>query len=95
MTYLPMMPTLIPDVMIIGLRTLARVSLARGKFNDATRYLIQLERLGAERRLLRVSATARQERLRIALQRGELERALQISREHDDRSAWLPLMDAA
>ncbi len=89
-TYRAMLPTVIPDIMIVGLRTLARIRLAQGDFNEATRCLAQLERLGAERGFLRVSATARQERLRIALQRGEPERAFQINREHDDRSAWLP-----
>ncbi len=85
-----MLPTLIPDLMIVGFRMLARVRLAAGDLNDATRHLTQLERLGAERGAPRVSATARQERIRIALQRGELGRALEIHTEHDDRAAWAP-----
>jgi LuxR family maltose regulon positive regulatory protein len=85
-----MLPTLIPDVMIVGFRTLARLRLAAGDLSDATRHLMHLERLGAERSAPRISATARQERVRIALQRGELERALEIHREHDDRAAWAP-----
>jgi LuxR family maltose regulon positive regulatory protein len=89
-TYRAMLPTLIPDVMIVGFRTLARVRLAAGDLNDAIRHLMHLERLGAERGAPRIAATARQERVRIALQRGELERALAIHREHDDRAAWAP-----
>jgi LuxR family maltose regulon positive regulatory protein len=86
--YHAMMPTLLPDMMIIGLRTLARIRLAYGDTTGAVRYLGQLERVGAERGFRRVSATARQERLRIALQQCDPERALQIHREHDDRSIW-------
>ncbi|MBI5604992.1 MAG: hypothetical protein HY879_16765 [Deltaproteobacteria bacterium] len=89
LTYNTMVQIAIPDVMIMGLRTLARIRAAYGDFTGALRYLTQLERLGAERGLPRVSATARQERIRIALQRGEPERALEISRHHDDRIIWL------
>jgi LuxR family maltose regulon positive regulatory protein len=89
LTYHPLLKIAIPDVMIKGLRTLSRIRLAYGDLTGAVRYLTQLERLGTERDILRVSASARQERIRIALQRGNLDLAIQIYRQHDDRSIWL------
>jgi LuxR family transcriptional regulator, maltose regulon positive regulatory protein len=86
--YHPMLQIAIPDVVIVGLRTLARIRLARGDHAGAITYLAELERLGAERGLARLSATARQERVRIALQRGEVAHALQIRKQHDDEPIW-------
>lgn len=84
-------PTVIAtEAIIIGLRTLARVRLAHGDLKGCIRYLTELERIGAQRGIVRVSASARQERIRIALQRGELEHALRICRDHDERSIWIP-----
>ncbi len=86
--YHSMLQVAIPDVAILGLRTLARIRIAYGDLAGAIRYLSELERLGAERRLARLSATARQERVRIALQRGDAAQAAQILRHHDDEPIW-------
>lgn len=83
-----MLPTVMPDIMIVGFRTLARLQLARGDRDEAMRSLRQLERLGADRGALRISATARQERVRIALSGGEVDHALEIQRGHDDAAIW-------
>jgi LuxR family maltose regulon positive regulatory protein len=83
-----MLPTVMPDIMIVGFRTLARLQIANGQRDEAMRSLAQLERLGEDRGALRISASARQERIRMALSAGELERALVIQREHDDAAIW-------
>jgi LuxR family maltose regulon positive regulatory protein len=91
MTYRSISPTAIAtEAIIVGLRTLARIRLAHGDLKGCMRYLSEMERLGAQRGIPRVSASARQERIRIALQRGELEHAIQICRNHDERSIWIP-----
>lgn len=77
-----------PDGMIIALRTLARIQASRGEWNKALNYLTDLERLGVEMDLDRCGATARLERCRMALMRGNVEEALQISRNYDDGSVW-------
>ena len=91
MAYRYISPTVIvTEAIIIGLRTLARIRLAHGDLKGCIHYLTELERIGNQRGIPRVSASARQERIRIALQRGELEHALQICRNHDERSIWIP-----
>lgn len=76
-----------PDAMITGLRTLARIYFVRGNENGAMHCLDELERLGAELSVPRASDSARFEKIRIALCLGDLERALQISRDIDN-SVW-------
>lgn len=84
-----LLPTSIPpDIMIVGLRTLARIYLARGDESKAMRCLSELEQMGAERALPRAIASAHLEKIRIALQRGNVERAIQVTRDHNDRSIW-------
>jgi LuxR family maltose regulon positive regulatory protein len=83
-----MLPTVLPDIVIVGFRTLARLQLARGDDAEARRLLSRLERLGVERGAPRIAATARQERARIALARGEVARACEALGEHDDDATW-------
>lgn len=89
-TYRSMLPTVITvEAMITGFLTLARICRANGDLNGAMRYLTELERLGIQRGLPRASATARQERVRMTLQCGELIHALQFSVD-DDQAIWIP-----
>ncbi len=76
------------EVLIGGYRILARICFAEGDPSAAMRYITELERLGVQRGVPRVLAVARQERIRFAIQQGEVERALQICRDHDDESIW-------
>ncbi len=87
-SYHTIFPATVPDLIIMGLKTLARIRFAYGDITGAIRYLSEMERMGAEQGINRISAAARQERIRMAIQQGELDRAMQISREHDDQSVW-------
>jgi len=89
MAYIGILPTEIAvEAMIIGYRTLARIRTATEDANGARDFLTELERLGTQRGIPRASASARQERIRIALQRGETEYALKIYRDHADQLIW-------
>lgn len=84
-----LLPTSIPpDIMIVGLRTLTRIYSARGDESKAMHCIAELERLGAERAIPRAVASAHLEEIRIALQHGDVERAIQVTRDHNDRSIW-------
>ncbi len=87
--YRDMLPTEIAvEALIAGFRTLARIRHAHGDLSGALSHLTELERLGVQRGIQRASASARQERIRIALQRGEPERAQRIRKDHDDDHIW-------
>ena len=77
-----------PDGVIIALRTLARIHASRGEWTAAENYLTNLERLGVELDVERCGATARLERSRMATERGDVEEAVQISRNSDDGGVW-------
>jgi LuxR family maltose regulon positive regulatory protein len=77
-----------PDGLIIALRTLARIHASRGEWTTASNYLTDLERLGLELDIARCGATARLERSRMSVVRGNVEEAVQISRNSDDGEVW-------
>ncbi len=85
----PMLATVtMLNIMIDGYRTLARIRLAKGDCLEAERYISELERLGVERGAPRASASARLERIHMALRQGKLQNALKIYQSHDDRAIW-------
>ncbi len=90
--YRAMLPNSYPvDICITGLRTLARIHYAREDKLQVERLLTDIERYGAEIGIPRVGASARLEKMRVALQRGDLNRALDIVKGHDDRKVWKDL----
>ena len=90
--YRALLPNSYPvDICITGLRILARIHLAREDKVQAERLLSDIERYGNETGIPRVAASARLEKVRMALQRGDLKRALGIVKEHDDKKVWQDL----
>ena len=79
------------DISITGMRILARIHLAREDKVQVLKLLSNIERCGAETGIPRVAASARLEKVRMALQRGDLKRALDIVKEHDDKKIWQDL----
>ncbi len=77
-----------PDGVIIALRTLARIHASRGEWISAVNCLTDLERLGVELDIERCGATARLEKSRIAILRGDVEEAVQIIRNSNDEKVW-------
>ena len=87
-----MLPNCYPvDISITGLKTLARIHLAREDKVQAERLMFGIVRYGAETGIPRVAASARLEKVRMALQRGDLKRALDIVKKHDDKKIWQDL----
>jgi LuxR family maltose regulon positive regulatory protein len=79
------------DICITGLRTLARLYYARKDKVQAERLLTEIERHGAEVGIPRMAASARLEKIRMALQQGDLKRALDIVKMHNDKKVWQDL----
>jgi LuxR family maltose regulon positive regulatory protein len=55
---------------------------------QAERLLTDIERYGTETGIPRVAASARLEKMRMALHRGDLKRALDAVKGHDDKKVW-------
>jgi LuxR family maltose regulon positive regulatory protein len=77
-----------PDVTLIGLRTLARIDFANGRTQEASGDLLELERVAAYAGLPRLGASVRMEKIRLALEQGDVDKAQRISREWDDSRIW-------
>ena len=87
--YISILPTVIAvEAMIVGFRLLVRIRRAKGDANGARHFLNDLERIGIQRGIPRACASARQERIRIALQDGETGYALKISGDYADQPIW-------
>lgn len=89
MTYISTLPCEIAvEAMIVGYKTLARIRLAKEDPNGARHFMTELERLGTQRGIPRASASARLERIRIALLDDEYETAVKIFRDYADQPVW-------
>jgi LuxR family maltose regulon positive regulatory protein len=90
--YRTLLPDSFPvDICITGLRTLARIHYARKDKVQAERLLTDIERYGTETGIPRVAASARLEKMRMALHRGDLKSALDAVKGHDDKKVWQDL----
>ncbi|MCZ7664862.1 MAG: LuxR C-terminal-related transcriptional regulator [Thermoleophilia bacterium] len=82
-------PECVPlDVMLMAYLTLARIRVLRGEGAAAGALLDEAEGLGEERRIPRVAATIHLERVRLAVQRGDVAGAERLARRRDDRAVW-------
>ena len=89
MSYISTLPNEIAvEAMIVGYKTLARIRHAKEDPNGARHFLTELERLGTQRGIPRASASARLERIRIALLDDEYETAIKIFRDYADQPVW-------
>ncbi len=76
------------DVMLLGYLTLARVHAVRGEDEAVAQLLEEAETLGAERGTPRAAATVHLERIRLAVQRGDLQTAERLQHDAADAAAW-------
>ena len=86
--YIGILSSSLPDVVIMTFKVLARIRAAYGDSTGEARYIAQLERLGAEKNLPRVSASARQVRIHAAIKRGDIAQALNIQKQYNDHLVW-------
>lgn len=76
------------DVMLLGYLTLARIHALRGEEAAVARLLEEAERVGTDEGIPRAAATVHLERVRLALQRGDLRAALRLASEASGDSVW-------
>lgn len=76
------------DGMLVGYRTLGRIFLRQGKPEEAERLLDEAEELGIEQGAARVPPTIRLERIRLSLERGDVDAAERIAAKTDDTDLW-------
>lgn len=76
------------DHVVLGYRMLARIAFAEGEIDHAYQGLSELEYLGHERQLPRLSAAARLERARMLLLQGHVEAAAQELRDAGTPELW-------
>ncbi|MDB5816378.1 MAG: hypothetical protein JWQ11_18 [Rhizobacter sp.] len=89
--YLPVLKDVAaPDQLITGFATLARIAFARGEHEHAAEILADMEITGHRHALPRVVASARLERARIALLRGQLQAAQDQVHSGSDAATWAP-----
>ncbi len=77
-----------PDALLIGFRTLARIDFANGHTQGAKGALSELERIAAYAGLPRLGASVRMEKIRMALEERDVDKAQRIFREWDDSKVW-------
>jgi LuxR family transcriptional regulator, maltose regulon positive regulatory protein len=89
--YLPVMRDVAaPDQLVTGFATLVRIAFARGDHERAAETLVEMEITGHQHALPRMVATARLERARIALLRGQLQSAQIQILSGSDALTWAP-----
>ncbi|MBI5444074.1 MAG: hypothetical protein HY900_23050 [Deltaproteobacteria bacterium] len=76
------------DVVLLAYVTLARIRSVRGDGSEALRLLEEAESAGRERGVARFIATVHLERIRLALQQGDVAEAERLSKSRDDRELW-------
>lgn len=87
--YLPMARDIgLPDHIILGYRTQARIAFARGEVDQAWQALAELEYVGQRRQQPRVVASAKLERARLLLLQGYDRASLDELERADDRAIW-------
>lgn len=79
------------DIVLLAYLTLTRIRFARGQEAEALHLLEEAEAMGRDRGAARVAATVRLERVRLALQKGDLAAAEATFRTTDDRPVWQTL----
>ena len=78
----------LPDHIILGHTLMSRIAFLRGDVDLAFQHLSELEHLGDERQLPRLSASARIERARLLLQQRHLEAAATELERAQDPHVW-------
>lgn len=87
--YLPLARDVgLPDLVILGYRTLSRIAFWRGDVDQSLELLTELEYVGHKRQLPRVVAGAKLERARLLLLQGHQRAAREELDRADDRSLW-------
>ena len=87
--YLPLARDVgLPDLVILGYRTLSRIAFARGDVDQALQMLIELEYVGHKGPLPRVVAAAKLERARVLLLQGHHRAAREELDRADDPELW-------
>jgi len=76
------------DVMLLGYLTLARIHAIRGEDAEVDRLLEEALEVGGERETPRAAATVHLERIRLAVQRGDLATAERMAKESGDGEVW-------
>lgn len=77
-----------PDIIIIGLRTMARIRYAKGDYPGAMEHLTKLKHIASGNKLERALASTRQEEIRMRLQSRDMEGAKRLSQGHNDEQVW-------
>lgn len=78
----------LPDHIILGHTLMSRIAFLRGDVDLAFQHLSELEHLGDQRQLARLSASARVERARLLLQQRHLEAAATELERAQDAAVW-------
>lgn len=87
--YLPLARDVgLPDLVILGYRTLSRIAFRRGDVDQALQLLTELEYVGHKGQLPRVVAAAKLERSRVQLLQGHTLAAREELDRADDRALW-------
>lgn len=87
--YLPLARDVgLPDLVILGYRTLSRIAFSRGDVDQALQLLTELEYVGHRGQLPRVVAGARLERVRVQLLQGHHRAARDELERADDQALW-------
>lgn len=76
------------DTVAVGYLILGRIRFHRGKYGEALQLLDEAERVSSMRNWPRMGATVRLERVRLALQCGNIDSAERLYRQLDDRNIW-------